>query len=99
MKEREIHLEHLLGQAVRDRAGKAVGRIAEINAERRGDEWFVKEYVIGNGGLSHPFSTWHLGIRFLGFFGARKLTSAERTVRWDEIDLDDPSGFPTLLVE
>lgn len=47
MPNREIYLELLLGKQVLDSAGKPVGRIEEVTAEKEGGEWVIQEYLIG----------------------------------------------------
>lgn len=88
MVEREVHLEHLLGRHVFDSEGKSVGRVEEVIAEQEGDEWVVREYLVGRNALLHRLSVRDLGRALLGFFGAKE--NAGYRVPWDKLDLTDP---------
>jgi len=77
-----VRLDRLLGRAVYA-DGRRLGRLEEFRAERRGDEWFINEYVLGGAGLFE-----RLGV------GARLILGVKRrqgyVVRWDQLDLSDP---------
>lgn len=78
-----IQVERLLGREVRTLNNRRLGRLEEFRAERRGDDWFVVEYVVGAAGLLE-----RLGL------GARLVLGIHRVgvcvVRWDQLDLTDP---------
>ncbi|MHC5935236.1 hypothetical protein [Nostoc sp.] len=89
MTTREIHLELLLSKPVLDSTGKAVGRIEEVCAEQQGEEWIVKEYLIGYAAVLERLSAWTIGLGILRLLGAQKI-SGDYTVPWDKLDLTDP---------
>ena len=78
---RFVHLEDLLGRRVEAPDGRRVGRIEEIRAARRGDEYELTEYLLGTGAFVERLS-----------LVARLLRNEPRTyiVRWDQIDLTSP---------
>ncbi|MEH2452466.1 hypothetical protein [Nostoc sp.] len=59
MTKSEIHLELLLSKPVLDLTGKAIGRIQEVRAEQQGEEWIVKEYLIGYAAVLERLSATH----------------------------------------
>ncbi len=77
----EVRLEDLVGRKVRARNGRTVGRIEEVCAEARGDEYEVTEYHLGPGALLERLA---LVERLLG--------RAPQTiiVRWDPPDISVP---------
>ena len=85
MANREVHIERLLGRRVLDSAGKYVGRIEEVIAERQGDEWVVREYLVGSAALFHRLSALEIGRALLGLFGAKE--NAGYRVPWDKLNL------------
>ncbi|MEH2288805.1 hypothetical protein [Nostoc sp.] len=85
----EIHLELLLGKSVLDSTGKAIGRIEEVRAEQQGEEWIIKEYLIGYAAVLERLSAWTIGLRILHLLGAHKIYGGH-TVPWDKLDLTDP---------
>ena len=78
---RFVHLEDLLGRRVVGKDGGRVGRIEEIRAERRGDEYEVSEFLLGPGALLERLSVVH-----------RLFRRDPRTfvARWDQMDLTSP---------
>ncbi|BCL34490.1 hypothetical protein [Nostoc sp. MS1] len=89
MAAQEIHLELLLGKQVIDSTGKAIGRIEEICAEQQGEEWVIKEYLIGYAAILERLSAWNIGMAILHVLGAHKIHGGY-TVPWDQLDLTDP---------
>ena len=87
MANREVHIELLLGRRVLDSTGKSVGRIEEVIAEQQGDEWVVREYLVGSAALLHRLSALEIGRAFLSLFRAKK--NAGYRVPWDKLDLTD----------
>ncbi|WP_138502534.1 hypothetical protein [Nostoc sp. PA-18-2419] len=85
----EIHLELLLGKLVLDSTGKAVGRIQEVRAEQQGEEWIVKEYLIGYAAVLERLSAWTIGLGILHLLGAQKIFGGY-TIPWNKLDLTDP---------
>jgi sporulation protein YlmC with PRC-barrel domain len=78
----EVRLEDLLGRRVWARNGRAVGRIEEVRAEARGDEYEVTEYHLGPGALLERLA---LVNRLLG------RQPQTLVVRWDQLDITDPA--------
>lgn len=87
MANREVHIELLLGRRVLDSTGKSVGRIEEVIAERQGDEWVVREYLVGSAALLHRLSALDIGRALLGVFRAKE--NAGYRVPWDKLNLTD----------
>lgn len=93
----EIHLELLLSTQVLDLAGKPIGRIQEIRAEKQGDRWTVLEYLVGAKAVIERLSAWTIGVRIIQLFGARSSTiNNGYIIPWDKLDLTDPEK-PRLL--
>lgn len=92
---REVHLELLLGKGVLDSKDRLIGRIEEVRAEQQGDEWIIKEYLIGNAALLERLSAWTIGLSILRLLGARKIYGGY-SVPWDKLDLTNPDK-PRLL--
>jgi sporulation protein YlmC with PRC-barrel domain len=82
MSRRRIHLEKLEGRRVVDSAGKKVGRIEEVHAERVGEECLIEEYVLGEEGLMERLSVLKI------FFSSKKKKG--KHVPWKQMDLSDP---------
>ena len=87
MANREVRIEMLLGRRVLDSTGKSVGRIEEVIAERQGDEWVVREYLVGSAALLHRLSALDIGRALLGLFRAKE--NAGYRVPWDKLNLTD----------
>ena len=86
---REIRLEELLGQVVRTAAGRPVGRIEEVTAEPEGDEYVVREVILGELGVRARLRAMMAQLptlRSLGL-GGRYRT---RAIPWNWIDFSDP---------
>lgn len=95
MADSEINLELLLSKSVIDPKGKPVGRIEEVLVEQQGNQWIVREYLIGSAAILERLSAWTIGLSILHLMGARKLHTGYR-VPWDKLDLTDPKK-PRLL--
>ena len=83
----ELHVELLLGRRVVDVDGRVVGRVEEIVAERRGDEYRVAELHLGPAALLERLALSASTVPFLG--GLARL-AAGRRVPWDRVDWRDP---------
>ncbi|WP_013320691.1 hypothetical protein [Gloeothece verrucosa] len=90
MATREIHLELLLGKPVKDATGKSIGRIEEIRVQQQGNEWVIKEYLIGTIAILERLSAWTVGLGLLHLLGATKIYNGYR-VPWEKLDLSDPN--------
>ena len=84
----EVHLELLLGKCVLDRAGKSVGRIQEVIAERQGDEWVVREYLVGRLALFDRLAALRIGRALFAVFRTKGHAGGYR-VPWDKLNLTD----------
>ncbi|QSJ20571.1 hypothetical protein JYQ62_00215 [Nostoc sp. UHCC 0702] len=84
-----------MGKSVLDLTGRAIGRIEEVRAEQQGEEWIVKEYLIGYAAALERLSAWTIGLKILHLLGAYKIQGGY-TVPWDKLDLTDPDK-PRLL--
>ena len=78
-----IRLDRLLGREVRTANNRRLGRMEEFRAERRGDAWFIIEYVVGTVGLLERLG---LGVRLV--LGLKRVGGY--VVRWDQLDLWNP---------
>ena len=90
MTSRQIRLDDLTGRIVRDRDGRAIGRLFEVRSEERDGEMLIVEYHIGP----------HAWVERLGF-ALRRFADANperhiRKVAWDRLDVSDPI-HPALL--
>ncbi len=88
MKSVKVHLELLVGREVHDSAGKRVGRLLSVTAEREGDDCVVREFLLGPAALLQ-----RLGITTLHIVGFERRKPL--AVPWDQLDLSDP-GKPKL---
>lgn len=86
---RELPLERLLGRVVRTAAGRPMGVIRDVRAYPDGEEYVVREFLLGELGLR---------ARLLGFlqqlptFRALGVGKPYRTraIPWQWLDLSDP---------
>lgn len=78
-----IRLDRLVGREVHTANNRRLGRMEELRAERRGDTWFISEYVVGTAGLLERLD---LGVRLL--LGLKR--GRGYVVRWDQLDLTNP---------
>jgi hypothetical protein len=86
---REIYLEDLLGRVVRTAAGRVVGRIEDVRAEPVGDEYLVREVVLGELGLRARLFGMAAQLPTLQALGlARRYRT--RAVPWEWLDFSDP---------
>jgi len=76
-------LDRLIGRRVLTGNNRAIGRLEECRAERRGDSWVITEWVIGSAGLLERLG---LGARMiLGLDAGRSFIA-----RWDQLDISNP---------
>jgi hypothetical protein len=80
---RLVRVEDLIGQRVRERSGRIIGRIEEIRAEPRGDRYEVTEYHLGSGAMLE---------RLAIFRHLFRLQSDTIIARWDQIDIARPAA-------
>jgi hypothetical protein len=85
----EIYVEELLGRLVRTAAGRVVGRIEDVRAEPVGDDYLVREVVLGELGLRARLFGMAAQLPTLQALGlARRYRT--RTVPWEWLDFSDP---------
>jgi hypothetical protein len=76
-----VHVEDLLGLAIRTADGHLVGHIEEIRVHSARGEYVVDAFLLGAGALWRRLSV------------VRRLVPRGKTivVRWDQLDLSEPS--------
>jgi len=79
-----LRLDRLVGREVYTGNNRRLGRLEEFRAERRGDDWVIREYVVGTAGLLERLG---LGVRLI--LGINR--SDGYVVRWDQLDLSEPT--------
>jgi sporulation protein YlmC with PRC-barrel domain len=89
MRNRRVHLEHLLGRSVRDSDGCKVGRIEEVEAEETDEGCRVTKFVLGEAGFLKRLSIRAIGPLFIRSLAAKGKES-RRDVPWQKIDLSNP---------
>jgi sporulation protein YlmC with PRC-barrel domain len=97
MAQRAVRFEDLLGKTVRNQYGRAIGCIEDARIEPDGDDYLVKEFLIG------PLERLPRLLTFMGqlpTFRALGLgrKSRVRAIPWHWIDLSDPER-PVLTAE
>ncbi|HEY2378503.1 MAG TPA: PRC-barrel domain-containing protein [Gemmatimonadaceae bacterium] len=92
---REIHVEALIGRALRDADGQKVGRIEELVVEQEDTDWVVVEIHVGVGALVERVVELSTLVPLMGALG-KKLGKRFR-VPWHELDLTDPD-HPRAIV-
>jgi hypothetical protein len=86
---REIYLEDLLGRLVRTAGGRVAGRIEDVRAEPVGDDYLVREVVLGELGLRARLFGMAAQLPTLQALGlARRYRT--RTIPWEWLDFSDP---------
>jgi hypothetical protein len=86
----EIRVERLLGRLLVDAQGTAFGRIAEVEAEPRGDAYVVTAVLVGpEGRLARTLAFLHQlpTLRAVGIGRKPRV----RRVPWSWLDLTDPA--------
>jgi sporulation protein YlmC with PRC-barrel domain len=93
----EVNVERLLGARVRDVNGEVVGRIEEIQVERREKDCLVQAFLVGASAVVDRLSAWTLVRPIRKVLRSRKVLSVYR-IAWNEMDLSDPKQ-PRFLRE
>ena len=86
---REVAFEDLLGRVVRTAAGRPVGRIEDVRVEPDGDEYVVREVILGSLGVRPRLFSMAAQLptfRALGLSGHYRT----RAIPWQWLDLSDP---------
>ncbi len=79
----EVRLDDLLGRPVVDANAHTIGRIEEVQAERREGETVVTRYLIGTRALLERLSVEIWPVHVGGATGGY-------AARWDQVDISDP---------
>jgi len=93
---KQIHLEFLLSRTVVDTDGLRVGRIEECHGVQSGDDFEIREFLLGPHALIERLTTWIPGSRLLKFLTRGEFGKTYK-IPWDKIDISDPH-HPRLLV-
>jgi hypothetical protein len=86
---REINLEDLLGRLVHTAAGRVAGRIEDVRAEPVGDDYLVREVVLGELGLRARLFGMAAQLPTLQALGLVRRYRT-RTIPWEWLDFSDP---------
>jgi hypothetical protein len=87
---REIRLEEILGRVVLTAAGRPVGRIEEVTVMPEGEDYVVRDVVLGDLGLRARLFSMAAQLptlKALGFGGRYRV----RAVPWEWLDFSDPA--------
>ena len=86
---REIRLEEILGRVVRTAAGRPVGRIEDVRVLPEGDDYVVREVILGELGLRArllSIAAQLPTLQSLGLAGPHRT----RAIPWEWLDFSDP---------
>jgi sporulation protein YlmC with PRC-barrel domain len=94
MAQRAVRFEDLLGETVRNQYGRAIGRIKDARIEPDGEDYLIKEFLIG------PLEWLPRLLAFMGEVPTLRALglgrkSQLRPIPWHWMDLSDP-GRPVL---
>ena len=92
---REIHVEALVGRALRDVDGRKVGRVEELVVEQLDAHWLVVEVHVGVGALIERIVELSTLVPMMS--ALRRRLSKRYRVPWQQLDLSDPDR-PRALV-
>lgn len=84
----EVHVERLLGRRVRDANGVVIGRIEELCVEIVDGDPVVTEFHVGSAALFERIGSF---VHQLPFFSLIPWKPKLHRIRWNEMDLRDPS--------
>ena len=90
MPARELRLEEILGRVVRTATGRPVGRIEDVRAVPEGEDYVVREVILGELGLRARILSTASQVPTLKSVG---LTGRYRTraIPWEWLDFSDPA--------
>ena len=90
MPARELRLEEILGRVVRTATGRPVGRIEDVRAVPEGEDYVVREVILGELGLRARIFSVASQLPTLKSVG---LTGHYRTraIPWEWLDFSDPT--------
>lgn len=89
---KQVRVEDLIGQEVRDASGQSIGRIHDLRAEERNGALVVVEYHVGTGAITE-----RLGLSLRKIAGVHAEPELKK-IPWDRLDISDPSR-PKLVGE
>jgi sporulation protein YlmC with PRC-barrel domain len=97
MAQHAVKFEDLLGKTVRNHYGRAIGRIEDARIEPEGEDYLVKEFLIG------PLEWLPRLLAFMGELPTLRALglgreSQPRPIPWQWMDLSDPAR-PVLTEE
>ncbi|HEX6434734.1 MAG TPA: hypothetical protein VFZ87_10850 [Gemmatimonadales bacterium] len=90
MPAREVRLEQLLGQVVRSPAGRPVGQIEDLRVEPEGDDYVVREVIVGELGLLAKLLGVAAQLPTFQALGLGRRRYRTRAIPWSWLDLSDP---------
>jgi hypothetical protein len=97
MAAQEINLELLLGKRVLARNGRSIGRLEEVQGELKRGSCFVTEFHVGSYAAFERLAAVSIGRALLRLLHLKPRHYGYR-VKWDQLDLSDPT-VPRLLCE
>jgi hypothetical protein len=97
MAHREVRFEDLLGKMVRNQYGRPIGRIEDARIEPEGEDYLVKEFLIGPLGRLPRLLAFMGQLPTLRAWGLGR-KSQVRPIPWHWLDLSDPAR-PVLRAE
>ena len=86
---REIRLEEILGRVVRTAAGRPVGRIEDVSVLPEGEDYVVREVIVGELGVRArllSIAAQLPTLQSLGLAGPHRT----RAIPWEWLDFSDP---------
>jgi sporulation protein YlmC with PRC-barrel domain len=89
MADREIRLEDLLGRLVRTTAGRPAGHIEDVTAEPEGDDYVVRNVILGELGLWARLFGMAAELPTLKALGLGRHYRT-RAIPWEWLDFSDP---------
>ncbi|GAA3065403.1 hypothetical protein GCM10010520_11490 [Rhizobium viscosum] len=84
----EINIEMFVGRPVLSRAGKTIGHIEEVRAEKDGPDLVITEFHIGLYAAMERMSASPIGTAILALFRLRRSHRGYR-IRWNQIELGE----------
>jgi len=97
MAQRAVRFEDMLGKTVRNQYGRPIGRIEDARIEPEGEDYLIKEFLIG------PLEWLPRLLAFMGELPTLRALglgrkSQRRPIPWHWMDLSDPDR-PVLSAE
>lgn len=89
MADRELQVEDLLGRLVRTAGGRPVGYIEDLRAEPEGEDWVVRDVILGELGLRARLFEMAAQLPTLHALGLGRRYRT-RAIPWEWLDFSDP---------